>query len=55
VFLQHAVECPTDHPVRDCGSMISALDLLLDGGDVEQLAAQHYYGRDVDPAGAAEG
>lgn len=40
-FLTHALACPTDHPARECGTMTGALDRLIDGLTVEQLAAEH--------------
>jgi DNA-binding transcriptional MerR regulator len=36
-FLTHALGCPTDHPARECATMIAALDRLIDGADVDQL------------------
>ena len=38
-FLTHALNCPTDHPARECATMISFLDRLVDGTTVEQLRA----------------
>jgi len=40
-FLTHALGCPTDHPARDCATMIGALDRLVDGTSVDELAAEH--------------
>lgn len=40
VFLTHALKCPTDHPARECSTMIGSLDRLIDGVTVEQLAAE---------------
>ncbi|VEG41014.1 MerR family transcriptional regulator [Mycolicibacterium flavescens] len=40
-FLTHALHCPTDHPARQCPTMTGALDRLVDGASVEQLAAEH--------------
>lgn len=40
-FLTHALHCPTDHPARECAMMTGALDRLVDGMPVEQLAAEH--------------
>ncbi|MFV9636704.1 MerR family transcriptional regulator [Mycobacterium neumannii] len=40
-FLTHAMHCPTDHPARQCPTMTGALDRLVDGASVEQLAAEH--------------
>ncbi|MCV7289962.1 MULTISPECIES: MerR family transcriptional regulator [Mycolicibacterium] len=39
-FLTHALHCPTDHPARDCTTMTGALDRLVDGMSVEDLAAE---------------
>jgi DNA-binding transcriptional MerR regulator len=39
-FLTHALNCPTEHPTRDCPTMIAALDRLLDGISVEQLGRE---------------
>jgi DNA-binding transcriptional MerR regulator len=41
MFLRHAMQCPTDHPARECATMMGALDRLVDGMPVEQLAAEH--------------
>lgn len=43
-FLQHALNCPTDHPVRECPKMIEGLDRRLSGISLEQLAAEHGLG-----------
>lgn len=40
-FLTHALHCPADHPARECPTMSGALDRLVDGASVEQLAAEH--------------
>jgi DNA-binding transcriptional MerR regulator len=40
-FLSHALHCPTDHPARECATMIGALDRLVDGMSVDQLAAEN--------------
>jgi DNA-binding transcriptional MerR regulator len=45
VFLTHALHCPTDHPARECPTMTGALDRLVDGMTVDQLAAEQ-----VDPS-----
>lgn len=45
LFLTHALHCPTDHPARECATMMGALDRLVDGMPVEQLAAEHAGGR----------
>jgi DNA-binding transcriptional MerR regulator len=41
LFLTHALHCPTDHPARECATMTGALDRLVDGMTVDQLAAEH--------------
>lgn len=41
MFLTHALNCPTDHPARECANMIAALDRLVGGASVDQLAAEH--------------
>ena len=38
-FLMHALRCPKEHPARECETMIGALDRLVDGISVEELAA----------------
>jgi DNA-binding transcriptional MerR regulator len=40
-FLTHAMNCPTDHPARQCATMVAALDRLVDGATVDELAAEH--------------
>jgi hypothetical protein len=40
-FLTHALNCPTDHPARECPNMIAALDRLVDGEPVERLVDEH--------------
>ncbi|KUH67411.1 MerR family transcriptional regulator [Mycolicibacterium novocastrense] len=40
-FLTHALHCPSEHPARECPTMTRALDRLVDGVSVEQLAAEH--------------
>jgi hypothetical protein len=39
-FLTHALNCPTNHPARDCATMTGALDRLVDGMSVDELAAE---------------
>ena len=41
LFLTHALHCPTDHPARECPTMTGALDRLVEGTTVAQLAAEH--------------
>jgi DNA-binding transcriptional MerR regulator len=38
-FLTHALHCPADHPARQCPNMIAALDSLVNGTTIDQLAA----------------
>ncbi|MGH3523122.1 MAG: MerR family transcriptional regulator [Mycobacterium sp.] len=40
-FLTHALNCPTDHPARECPTMIAALDRLVEGTTIDELAAEH--------------
>lgn len=40
-FLSHALNCPTEHPARQCATMIAALDRLVDGTTFDELAAEH--------------
>lgn len=40
-FLTHALNCPTDHPARQCATMIAALDRLVDGATVDDVAGEH--------------
>jgi DNA-binding transcriptional MerR regulator len=47
MFLSHALNCPTDHPARECATMIAALDRLVDGTTVDQLVAEHQRGAAV--------
>lgn len=46
LFLTHALNCPTGHPTRECATMIEALDRLVEGTTIDQLAAEH-----IDQAG----
>ncbi|KUI24591.1 MerR family transcriptional regulator [Mycobacterium sp. IS-1496] len=39
-FLSHALRCPADHPARECPAMTGALDRLVDGMSVAELAAE---------------
>jgi DNA-binding transcriptional MerR regulator len=53
-LLQHALECPADHPVRECPRMIEVLDRRLAGVTLEQLATE--YGHDpVQPHSRRQG
>jgi DNA-binding transcriptional MerR regulator len=40
-FLQHALDCPADHPVQECPYLIETLDRRLAGQTFEQLATEH--------------
>jgi MerR family copper efflux transcriptional regulator len=40
-FLRHAVDCPAEHPVRECHYLQGILDRMLSGLTLEQLAAEH--------------
>jgi DNA-binding transcriptional MerR regulator len=41
MFLTHALNCPTEHPARECTTMIAALNRLVEGTTIEELAAEH--------------
>ena len=38
-FLTHALHCPSDHPTRQCPNMTAALDSLVSGTTIAELAA----------------
>jgi len=40
-FLRHALNCPANHPARECPTMKAALDQLVAGMTVDQLRAEH--------------
>lgn len=40
-FLTHALNCPTNHPARECATKIATLDRLVDGTAVDQVVAEH--------------
>ena len=40
-FLTHALNCPTEHPARECATMIATLDRLVAGTPIDRIAAQH--------------
>lgn len=46
-FLTHMLECPADHPTRDCPTMLGILDDVVDGTSIEALAERH--GLDLPP------
>lgn len=37
-FLTHALHCPAEHPARQCPNMIAALDSLVNGTTIDELA-----------------
>lgn len=39
-FLEHALACPSDHPVEECPHMIEVLDKRLGGVTLEEIAAE---------------
>ncbi|MGI5286779.1 MerR family transcriptional regulator [Nonomuraea polychroma] len=39
--LRHAIECPTEHPARECEVWIGLVDQLVEGYTFAQLAAEH--------------
>ena len=40
-FLEHLLECPAEHPTRDCPTMTGILDQRVAGKSLEQLAKDH--------------
>lgn len=48
-FLRRAVDCPTDNPPRECPSMIGALDSLVDGATIDDLARREAAADDLPP------
>jgi DNA-binding transcriptional MerR regulator len=50
-FLAHALNCPTEHPARECTIMIATLDRLVAGTSIDRLAAEHEQ-RPISPATA---
>jgi len=40
-LLRHALDCPADHPARNCPTMTAELDRLASGMTVDQLTAEH--------------
>jgi hypothetical protein len=53
-FLEHALACPSDHPVDQCLHMIEALDKRLAGTTIEQLAAEQGQPLLVPPAAGSK-
>lgn len=53
-FLAHALKCPTEHPARECATMIATLDRLVAGTPIDRLAAEHQQ-RPTFPAGTESG
>ena len=41
IFLAHALNCPTEHPARECATMIATLDRLVAGTPIDRIAAEH--------------
>ncbi|MQY21742.1 helix-turn-helix domain-containing protein [Nocardia macrotermitis] len=41
-FLTHAIQCPTDHPARECPTMLNGLDALLSGTPVTDLMDENH-------------
>lgn len=39
--LRHAIECPAEHPARECEQWITMVDQLLEGYTFAQFAAEH--------------
>ncbi|WP_327588686.1 MerR family transcriptional regulator [Nonomuraea sp. NBC_00507] len=39
--LRHSIECPAEHPARECPTWIGMVDQLLEGYTLDQLAADH--------------
>jgi DNA-binding transcriptional MerR regulator len=48
-FLAHALNCPTEHPARECATMIATLDRLVAGTPIDRIAAEHLQ-RSTSPA-----
>jgi hypothetical protein len=40
-FLTHALNCPTEHPARECATMIETLDRLVAGTPIDRIAGEH--------------
>ena len=40
-FLAHAANCPAEHPVEECPTMVSNLDRHLAGTPLEDITAEH--------------
>jgi DNA-binding transcriptional MerR regulator len=53
-FLAHALNCPTEHPARECATMIATLDRLVAGTPIDRLGAEHQQ-RPTLPAGSEGG
>jgi DNA-binding transcriptional MerR regulator len=43
-FLSHALNCPSEHPARECVTMIATLDRLVAGTPIDRIAAEHLPG-----------
>ncbi|WP_199434267.1 MerR family transcriptional regulator [Qaidamihabitans albus] len=40
-LLKHTLQCPHDHPTRECSSLVATLDRLVEGTPFDQLASEH--------------
>lgn len=40
-FLSHLLDCPSDHPTRDCQTMVGILDERVSGTTLEDLAQRY--------------
>lgn len=45
VFLTHALDCPADHPARECPTMLAGLDQLLAGTPVAHVMSDNHPAR----------
>ncbi|WP_067677714.1 MerR family transcriptional regulator [Nocardia miyunensis] len=41
-FLTHAARCPSEHPARECPTMLGGLDALLTGTPVTELMDENH-------------
>jgi DNA-binding transcriptional MerR regulator len=53
LFLEHALNCPADNPVRDCEYFRGTLDRRVAGESLESIAAEHM-GDQVVPHGVTD-
>lgn len=54
-FLRHALDCPADHPARECPYMVETLDRRLAGVTFEELVAEHETAARPPGSGAGDG